>query len=66
MRWHVQAEGDAPAGDHRDLAERLGKLLAQGKFGTDASHFSGDQVNGPVHQPGPVHEPEAGPGSDEK
>jgi hypothetical protein len=60
MRWHVQAEGDAPEGTHRDLADRLGKLLAMGKFGTDASHFSGDQVEGPVHQPGPAPEADTG------
>jgi hypothetical protein len=53
MRWHLQAEGDAPEGDHRDLADRLGKLLAQGRFGTDASHFAGARVNGPVHEPAP-------------
>jgi hypothetical protein len=64
MRWHVQAEGDAPPGDHRDLAERLGKLLRQGRFGTDASNFSGEDVNGPVHAAaaGPDPEPETGDG----
>ena len=53
MRWIVQAGGDAPPDTHRDLAERLGKLLAQAKFGTDTSQFSGEDVNGPVHQPAP-------------
>jgi hypothetical protein len=62
MRWHVQAEGDAPEGDHRDLADRLGKLLAQGRFGTDASHFAGSRVNGPVHEP----VPDSGESSGEK
>ena len=50
MRWSVQAEGDAPPGTHRDLSERLGKLLAQAKFGTTVSHFGGEDVNGPIHE----------------
>jgi len=53
MRWSVQAEGDAPPGTHRDLSERLGKLLAQAKFGTTVSHFGGEDVNGPVHEAAP-------------
>jgi hypothetical protein len=53
MRWSVQADGDAPEGTHRDLAERLGKLLAQARFGTAASHFGGEDVNGPIHLPAP-------------
>jgi hypothetical protein len=53
VRWSVQAEGDAPESTHRDLAERLGKLLAQGRFGTDASHFGGEDVNGPIHEAAP-------------
>jgi hypothetical protein len=61
----VHAEGDAPPGDHRDLAERLGKLLRQGRFGTDASHFSGEDVNGPVHDPAAEPEPETGEAGDE-
>jgi hypothetical protein len=59
----VQADGDAPEGTHRDLAERLGKLLAQARFGTAASHFGGEQVNGPIHDPGTW---QAAEGSDEK
>lgn len=58
MRWHVQAEGDAPPGDHRDLADKLGKLLGQRKFGTDASNFSGEDVNGPVHGPADPEPPD--------
>jgi hypothetical protein len=46
----VHAEGDAPEGSHQDLADRLGKLLAQPRFGTDASQFSSWQVNGPIHE----------------
>ena len=53
MRWSVQAEGDAPPGTHRDLAEKLGKLLAQAKFGTTVSHFGGEDVNGIIHEPAP-------------
>ena len=53
MRWSVQAEGDAPPGTHRDLSERLGKLLGQAKFGTTVSHFGGEDVNGPIHEPAP-------------
>jgi hypothetical protein len=53
MRWIVQAEGDAPEGTHRDLAERLGKLLGQAKFGTYTSHFGGEDVNGPIHEAAP-------------
>ena len=53
MRWIAQAEGDAPPEGHRDLAERLGKLLAQAKFGTYTSHFGGEDVNGPIHEPTP-------------
>jgi hypothetical protein len=53
VRWSVQADGDAPEGTHRDLAERLGKLLGQAKFGTDASHFGGEDVNGPIHEAAP-------------
>ena len=53
MRWSVQAEGDAPAGTHRDLSERLGKLLAQARFGTTVSHFGGEDVNGIIHLPAP-------------
>ena len=49
----MQAEGDAPPGTHRDLSERLGKLLGQAKFGTYTSHFGGEDVNGPVHEPAP-------------
>lgn len=58
-RWQVQAGGDAPPGTHRDLAEKLGKLLSQAKFGTAATHFGsadvtdGEQVNGPIHLPVP-------------
>ena len=52
-RWQVQAGGDAPPEGHRDLAERLGKLLGQARFGTDASHFGGEDVNGPIHEPAP-------------
>jgi hypothetical protein len=52
-RWSVQAEGDAHPDTHRDLAERLGKLLGQVKFGTTASHFGGEDVNGPIHEPAP-------------
>jgi hypothetical protein len=52
-RWSVQAEGDAHPDTHRDLAERLGKLLGQVKFGTTASHFGGEDVNGPIHQAAP-------------
>jgi hypothetical protein len=59
MRWHVHAEGDAPEGTHQDLAERLRKLLGQGRFGTDRSQFAGDQVNGPVHDPGGTPDPDA-------
>lgn len=61
MRWRVFAEGDAPEGTHQDLAARLGKLLGTGRFGTDASQFSGDQVNGPVHDPGAAPEAPADP-----
>ena len=50
MRWSLQADGDAPEDTHRDLAERLGKLLSQAKFGTGASHFGSEVVNGPIHQ----------------
>ena len=64
MRWHVHAEGDAPEDTHRDLADRLGKLLGHGRFGTDASHFSGADVNGPVHEPAPAPEPDAEPEPD--
>jgi hypothetical protein len=53
VRWSVQAEGDAPPGTHRDLADRLGKLLAQAKFGTTVSHFGGEDVNGIIHEPAP-------------
>jgi hypothetical protein len=53
VRWSVQADGDAPEGTHRVLAERLGKLLAQARFGTAASHFGGEDVNGPIHLPAP-------------
>jgi hypothetical protein len=53
VRWTAAAEGDAPPGTHRDLAERLGKLLGQAKFGTYTSHFGGEDVNGPVHEPAP-------------
>ena len=52
-RWSVQAEGDAHPDTHRDLSEKLGKLLAQAKFGTTASHFGGEDVNGPVHEAAP-------------
>ena len=53
MRWIAQAEGDAPPGTHRDLSERLGKLLGQAKFGTTVSHFGGEDVNGIIHEPAP-------------
>jgi hypothetical protein len=53
VRWSVQAEGDAPESTHRDLSERLGKLLGQVKFGTTVSHFGGEDVNGPIHEPAP-------------
>lgn len=49
MRWHVAAEGDAPPGLHEEIAARVGKLLSLGKYGTDASQFSGEGINGPVH-----------------
>jgi hypothetical protein len=49
----VAAEGDAPESTHRDLSERLGKLLAQAKFGTYTSHFGGEDVNGPIHEAAP-------------
>ena len=62
-RWQVQAGGDAPPDAHRDLAGRLGKLLAQARFGTDASHFGGEDVNGPIHDPATW---QAAEGSDEK
>jgi len=52
-RWSVQAEGDAHPDTHRDLSERLGKLLGQAKFGTTVSHFGGEDVNGPIHEPAP-------------
>ena len=61
MRWQVHAGGDAPAEDHRDLAGRLGKLLRQARFGTDASQFSGEDINGPIHEPAPA-EPDEGSG----
>lgn len=57
-RWSIQAEGDAHPDTHRDLAGKLGKLLAQAKFGTTVSHFGGEDVNGPVHEPAP--KPDAG------
>jgi hypothetical protein len=60
----VQADGDAPEGTHRDLAERLGKLLAQARFGTAASHFGGEDVNGPIHEPAPKQADEAGAGAE--
>jgi hypothetical protein len=63
MRWIVQAEGDAPESTHRDLAERLGKLLGQVKFGTYTSHFGGEDVNGPIHEPAPKQD--AGEQADE-
>ena len=53
MRWTVAAEGDAHPDTHRDLAEKLGKLLGQAKFGTYTSHFGGEDVNGPVHEAAP-------------
>ena len=58
MRWSAQAEGDAPESTHRDLAEKLGKLLGQVKFGTTASHFGGEDVNGPIHDPAAWQAPE--------
>jgi hypothetical protein len=68
VRWIVQAEGDAPPGTHRDLSERLGKLLAQAKFGTYTSHFGGEYVNGPIHEAAPKADEggQADEGSDEK
>ena len=63
MRWIAQAEGDAPPGTHRDLAERLGKLLGQARFGTTVSHFGGEDVNGPIHEPAP--KPDEGEQADE-
>jgi hypothetical protein len=48
--WHVSAEGDAPPELHRELADRIGKMLGLVKYGTGASQFNGDDVNGPVHQ----------------
>ena len=48
--WHVSAEGDAPPELHRELADRAGKMLGLVKYGTTASQFTGDDVNGPVHQ----------------
>jgi hypothetical protein len=56
----VQADGDAPEGTHRDLADRLGKLLAQARFGTAASHFGGEDVNGPIHEAAPKADAETG------
>ena len=61
----MHAGGDAPEGTHRDLAERLGKLLGQAKFGTDASQFSGEDINGPIHEAAPKAdeaEPDEGSG----
>jgi len=52
-RWSVQAEGDAHPDTHRDLSGRLGKLLGQARFGTTVSHFGGEDVNGPIHEPAP-------------
>jgi hypothetical protein len=66
MRWQVQAGGDAPESTHRDLADRLGKLLAQARFGTDASHFGGEDVNGPIHEPVPDSGESSGESSGEK
>lgn len=57
----MHAEGDAPAETHQDLAARLGKLLGMAKFGTDASHFSGENVEGPVHAPAAASDPDAEP-----
>jgi hypothetical protein len=64
VRWIAQAEGDAPPGTHRDLAERLGKLLGQAKFGTYTSHFGGEDVNGPIHEPAPKQADEGEQGSE--
>jgi hypothetical protein len=51
MGWVLTASGDCPEGDERDLAAKLEKLLATGKYGTAASQMSGLAHNGPVHQP---------------
>lgn len=45
----MQAEGEAPEGLHDEIADRLNKLLGLVKYGTDASQFSGEGHNGPVH-----------------
>ena len=49
-QWYVTAAGDAPPELHAELADRAGKMLALGKYGTTASQFSGEGVNGPVHE----------------
>jgi hypothetical protein len=61
-RWTLTASGDAPAAQHEELARRAGQLLGLAKFGADASQFSGEGVNGPVHGKAPA--PAGGTGSD--
>ena len=51
MPWVLTATGDCDEDAERDLAEKLEKLLAAGKYGTAGSQLSGLAHNGPAHLP---------------